>query len=256
MHSLPTSNENRKVALPPSVTLEPAAIALASLSVTDNMRLLAETVVEQWKRVTLFERLKKHGIYPVRNVLMYGPPGNGKTLACQWLAKEIGAPLYRVRCEQLVQSNLGKTAQEMRQLMDCLRTVGKAVILFDEVEQIFPSRESDGSNEACRREIASAMTVFWQELDRWTSPQLFCFATNMRSRLDPALLSRFELELEFEKPNQDQIRAVCAYWSEVFHDCNPQAWGPVVSEHQFTSFRELWQTIAHHVRAEALKCDA
>ncbi|MEQ1828051.1 MAG: ATP-binding protein [Pirellula sp.] len=245
MQSLPRSK-----VLPESVTLEKPATALASLTTTDAMRVLSDSVISQWKRVAVFERLSKHGIYPIRNVLMYGPPGNGKTTACQWLAGCLDAPLYRVRCEALVSSALGGSAKSMHETMQFLANAGKSVVLFDEVESIFPSRANN--DDSCSRELASSMTVFWQMIDRWTSPQLFCYATNMPETLDPALMSRFELKLQFDPPTPEQKLSVLEYWSEVLHEFSPDLWASELAALEYESFRELWQCIADRVRHIAI----
>lgn len=236
--------------LPSAITRETITHGLAGLCKTPELEKLASTVIAQWKNTKVFDRLAKHRIFPVRNVLLYGPPGNGKTTACQWIASSIDVPLYRVRCESLVVGVLGESAKEMRKTMDWLAKAGKCVVLFDEVETIFPSRDSSTGN--CGREIASAMTVFWQMLDRWSSPQLFCFATNMPDALDTALMSRFELMIEFGPPDQDQVREVVRYWSEVFHDYAPDSWSGELNELEFGSYRELWQAISSRVREVAL----
>jgi ATP-dependent 26S proteasome regulatory subunit len=248
MQQLPRRDDDG--AMPDSITLEPKANGLAGLAETPELSRLTDMVVAQWKRGDIFDELAKYRIFPIRNVFMYGPPGNGKTTACQVLASKIGCPLYRVRCESLVGSYIGETARLMRGMMDFLAKQSRCVVLFDEVESIFPSREIL-KNETSR-EIASAMTVFWQTLDRWTTPQLFCFATNMPDRLDPALMSRFELKLEFGPPNQDQVRSVVAYWREIFHEYKPETWAPELVDRSFVSYRELWQAISDKVRATAL----
>lgn len=185
---------------------------------------------------------------------MYGPPGNGKTMACHWLAADLGVPLYRVRCEELVASLLGHTALNVRRAMDWIAGCGKAIILFDEVETIFPSRNStDSMNEGCKREISAAMAVMWQMLDRWSTPQLFCFATNMEDRLDPALLSRFELKLHFPPPTRENVVDVLDYWREVFHDLGADIWYPELIDRDYESFRQLWLSIADRVRSFALQ---
>lgn len=246
MQTLPRAAQ----AMPDSISKEPIFHGLAGLCRTPELELLADTVVTQWQNTKLFDSLAKYRIFPVRNLLLYGPPGNGKTTACQFLASKIDCPLYRVRCEGLVGSVLGETARLMRSTMDWIAAAGKCVILFDEVETIFPDRANSYGN--CGREIASAMTVFWQMLDRWSAPQLFCFATNMHEKLDPALLSRLELQLEFGPPNEEQVRSVVAYWAEVFHAYRPDLWRDEVANESFVSFRDLWQRISQCVRRAAL----
>jgi hypothetical protein len=196
------------------------------------------------------EDLARYGIYPIRQILFYGPPGNGKTSAAQWLGKRLDLKVYRVAADALISAYLGKTGKNVTTLMYWLRSVGKAIVLFDEVEQLFPSREVQSDN--CSQELQRAMAVFWQALDRWTTPQLFVFATNMPEKLDKALLSRFELALEFGPPTDDQVRVVIAYWAEIFHDHGADQWAPQLAEQSFESFRSLWQAISQCVRCAAL----
>lgn len=233
---------------PPAISLERDANNLASLALTDAMKRLAQTVVAQWRHRERFAEVESLGIGPIRQVLFHGPPGNGKTVACQWLASEIGVPLYRVRSEMLVDSYVGRTAQNVSQAMEWLSQQRAAIVLFDEIESLFPSRKDIGGG-AGARELSGAMTVFWQYLDRWRGPQLFCLATNLLERLDPALRSRIELQLEFGPPTPDQAANVLAYWAERLHAYDSARWAAELAAlPQPTSFRELWQRIAHAVR--------
>lgn len=236
--------------LPLGVSLEKPASALASLTLTESLVTLKQTVVRQWARREVWTPLAQYGITPTKLVLFYGPPGNGKTTACQWLASQMGVPLYRVRSDQLIDSYLGKTGHHIGSIMRWLELRPAAIVLFDEVESIFPSR-TDAHGE-CSRELASAMTILWQFFDRWTGPHLFVLATNLRERLDPALVSRIELQLEFGPPTAEQVNAVVEYWSEILHEYGADEWAKEIREHitsgkEVTSFRELWQFIKHRV---------
>ena len=208
--------------------------------------------MSQWSKRDAFEDLMQYGIFPIRNVLMYGPPGNGKTTACQWLASNLGFPLYRVRCDSLVNSYLGHTAKAVRETLDWLESAGECVVLFDEIETIFVSREATTGSDTIKLELTAAMAVLWQTLDRWTSPQLFCFATNLPQQLDKAMLSRFELQIEFGPPSVEQSDSVIEYWQEVFHAYQPEVWVPKLKGRQFLSFREIWFEISQNVRDAAL----
>lgn len=237
--------------MPTSVSLEKPATSLASLALTPELKSLADLVLAQWSREDVIKRLAKHGIHPIRKVLMYGPPGNGKTTACGWLAAKLGIPLYRIRCESLIDSYIGASSKNVRETMDWISNAGKCIVLFDEIETIFVSRQKSDGGEV-GRELASAMSILWQMLDRWDSPQIFCFATNMKEMLDPALVSRFELQVEFNAPTQEHVDAVLDYWSEVFHDLGGSTLKTNLAALNHTSFRQLWQRISDHVRDAAL----
>lgn len=238
--------------MPDSIIEENRVSTLASLSITPELQKLSEVVVSQWQKREILNELGRYGIHPIRNVLLHGPPGNGKTTACQWLAAELNVPLYRVRCDALVNSYLGTTAKSVREALDWLQSAGESVVLFDEIETIFISREANTNNDTLKRELTSAMAILWQSLDRWTSPQLFCFATNLPEQLDKAMLSRFELQLMFGPPTTEQSDSVIEYWQEVFHAYQPETWVPLLKGRQFSSFRELWFTISTSVRQAAL----
>jgi SpoVK/Ycf46/Vps4 family AAA+-type ATPase len=229
------------------LSVEKPASNLASLATTNSLSELSKLVLRQWSLADEFSRLAKHGIRPVDRLLFYGPPGNGKTMASQWLAAKIDAPLYRVRCETLVTSSLGGTGTRLSEVMEWLADQPKSVVLFDEVEQIFRSRST--AKDSCDREYTSVMTIFWQYLDRWESPTLFVLATNLPDQLDTALMSRVDVKLEFGPPTPEQVCDVIRYWQEVLHEFGGDVWAPRLLERsEYESFRALFQEIQHAVR--------
>jgi SpoVK/Ycf46/Vps4 family AAA+-type ATPase len=243
MNTLPTRAGN----LPTGLSAEKPANNLASLATTNSLDQLSQLVLRQWSHAAEFARLAKHGIRPVDRLLFYGPPGNGKTMASQWLGTKIGAPVYRVRCETLVGSALGSTGARLAEIMEWLQVQPRSVVLFDEVEQIFRSRDS--AKDACDREYTSVMTIFWQYLDRWEAPTLFVLATNLPGQLDAALMSRVDVQLEFGPPTPEQAADVIRYWQEVLHEFGGEQWAPQMLERtNYESFRALFQQIQHHVR--------
>lgn len=248
MQTLPTTTPNP----PAGLTLEKPARNLAALATTGPLTELTSVVLKQWNQRKTFNALAKYGIGPLNRALFYGPPGNGKTMASQWLAQQLDVPLYRVRCETLIGSLLGETAGTISKVMRWLENAGPCVVLFDEVEQIMPARQAMTSN--CGREVTSAMTVFWQFLDRWEAETLFILATNLPEALDPALLSRIELQLEFGPPTGEQVHSVIAYWREVLHEYGSDEWGPHLSARvRWESFRELFHAVQMGVREYVAK---
>jgi ATP-dependent 26S proteasome regulatory subunit len=243
MMELPRSQNK----LPAGITLEKPAKNLASLATTSTIDAMAQIVVRQWSHTAEFARLAKHGIRPIDRLLFYGPPGNGKTMAAQWVAGKIDAPLYRVRSESLISSALGGTARILSEVMNWLAGQGKSVVLVDEVEQLFRSRTE--AKDSCDRELTSVMAIFWQFLDRWEAPTLFILATNLPDELDAALLSRIDVKLEFGPPTPEQVDSVIRYWQEVLHEFGSDQWGPQLLERtNYKSFRALFQEIQHCVR--------
>lgn len=239
--------------MPPALTEEKPAKNLASLCSGESLQRLTAELVVQWEHRALFRDLEKHGIHPLNRALFYGPPGNGKTMSAQVVASRLGCPLYRVCCESLLDSAFGQTQKNLIAVMDWLARQPMSVVLWDECETIFPSRSLSHS-DACSAVITNTMQLFWQRLDRWETPQLFLLATNMLERVDSALLSRCELQIEFGPPTLAQAVQVLEYWEEVFHAYHPHIWGGALRSafadgRLPSSFRALWQTINSSVRS-------
>lgn len=251
MRSLDTKSEateDRK--LPTGMTLEKPGRNLDSLTQTDSLKALQATLIHEWKIRDKFAAVEKYGIRPTTLALFYGPPGNGKTMAAKMLASVIKAPLYRVSCEGLLNPYLGKSEENISNVMEFLADEGEAVVLFDECETLFRKRSDSGGS--CAQVLVRTMQIFWQALDRWESPQMFLLATNRIEDIDSALLSRCETKLQFDGPTREQAILVLEYWAEILHDNGAAEWAPVlrkeIERKTPESFRELWQSISFCVR--------
>lgn len=246
MIPLPAAKNN----MPDGIVLEKPPF-VPRMVMTRELELVAKDVIHQWKNRRAFAGLLKFGIRPLDRLLFYGPPGNGKTMACYWMARNLDVPVYRVLCNNLVASHLGATAANVAAVIGFLESQTKpAICLWDEVEAIFTDRKR--ARDGCDREIGSALTIFMQSLDRWKSPTIIVMATNLIDQLDAALLSRIELQVEFKGPDESQCAMVVQYWSELLHEHGGAEWGPVIAEQvrekPAGSFRELQQVIAYAAR--------
>lgn len=236
--------------MPNGITLE-APRFVPRLVMTNELRAVLKNVIAQWGKRGRFEALLKYEIRPLDRLLFYGPPGNGKTMACYWIAKELGIPMFRVQCDALRGSCLGDSARAVAQVMEFLAArTGPALCLWDEVEAIFVDRKT--SQGQCDREMQAALTIFMQHLDRWSAPILLAMATNLPEQLDAALLSRVEMKVLFPGPTTDQCAQAIAYWAELLHDSGGSEWGPKLTEtlaaNPPSSFREIKQLIGYAAR--------
>lgn len=244
-------NAPKKDDLPAGVVLETRPPFVPRMVMTAAVTHVMREVIAQWKIRERFADLAQYGIRPLDRLLFYGPPGNGKTLCCYWLARELGIPLYRVLCNQLRLSCLGQSAQAVAEVMRFLNGLtGPAICLWDEVESIFIDRSV--SRGQCDREISAALTVFMQGLDRWQAPTLLVLATNLPEQLDAALVSRLEMQLEFVAPTGEQCQQLIEYWREILCRHGADDWGPEllgqVRDTPPESFRALQQAIGWKAR--------
>ena len=244
--------------LPQGLVLDESPPFVPRMVMTPQLTKVIKNVVFQWQHREQFQELLKYGIRPLDRLLFYGPPGNGKTMTCYWMAKELGVPMYRVICNQLRENYLGGTSKAIAAVSDYLNDRTKpAICLWDEVESIFLDR-SDARGQ-CDREISAALTVFLQALDRWKAPTLIVMATNLEGQLDSALTSRIEMKLRFDGPTVEQCEKLLQYWAELLCKHGSDEWAPALLERvkqtPASSFRELQQAIAWSARDwVAAKC--
>lgn len=149
------------------------------------------------------ELLRVHGMRPSTKLLFCGPPGCGKTLCSEIIAKEMGLPLLYTRFDAIVSSYLGETAANLRKVFDYAAS-GRWVILFDEFDAIGKARDDSTEHGELKRVVNS----FLQLLDSFTAPSLVIAATNHEQLLDPALWRRFDEVLLFPKPAFHEIHSL------------------------------------------------
>ena len=149
------------------------------------------------------ELLRVHGMRPSTKLLFCGPPGCGKTLWSEIIAKELGLPLLYTRFDAIVSSYLGETAANLRKVFDYASS-GRWVILFDEFDAIGKARDDSTEHGELKRVVNS----FLQLLDGFSAPSLVIAATNHEQLLDPALWRRFDEVLLFPKPSTHEIHSL------------------------------------------------
>lgn len=146
------------------------------------------------------QRLAKHGMTPRRKILLYGPPGCGKTLGAKRLAWNLGLPLMKVRFDSLVSSYFGESSSNLRNVFDA-SAANPCVLLLDECDFVARSRnQANDIGEASR--IVNTMLLL---LDEYESPGLFVATTNVADQLDTAIFRRFDEAFEVPPPSGKEI---------------------------------------------------
>lgn len=140
-------------------------------------------------------RLIEAGFEPVRSVIFIGPPGVGKTLAAQWLARELNIPLLTLDLASVMSSFLGKTGTNIKSVIDYAKGF-PCVLLLDEFDAIAKKRDDYGDVGELKRLV----TVLLQAIDEWPASSLLVAATNHPDILDPAVWRRFDIKLDFDNP--------------------------------------------------------
>lgn len=146
------------------------------------------------------ERLGSFGLRPRKTILLYGPPGCGKSLGAKRIAWNTGLPLMKVRFASLMSSYFGESAANLRTLFMAAKE-RPCVLLLDECDFIARSRvNSNDIGEASR--IVNSLLQLMEEYD---APGLLVATTNIESALDSALFRRFDEVFLVPLPGPEEV---------------------------------------------------
>ncbi len=125
-------------------------------------------------------------IKPPKGILLFGPPGTGKTMLMRAFAKEIDFNFFYVKSSELLSSLYGESERNISILFEKIRKNTPAIVFFDEIDAIAKDRTKYTTDEVTPR----VLTALLQELDGFSDNDsiIFIAATNVPDQLDPALL--------------------------------------------------------------------
>ncbi len=146
------------------------------------------------------ERLGIYGLQPRRTVLLYGPPGCGKSLGAKRLAWATGLPLMKVKFDALLSSYFGESAANLRSIFGAAKDT-PCVLLLDECDFIARSR----TNSRDIGEASRIVNTLLQLMEEYDAPGLLVATTNVESSLDSALFRRFDEVFLVPLPGPEQV---------------------------------------------------
>jgi SpoVK/Ycf46/Vps4 family AAA+-type ATPase len=173
--------------------LTPADFAFVAEDVQALTRLLEQAVAQR---------------EPGVNVLLYGPPGTGKTELAKVIAQAAGLNLYEVEYADREGASLsGRDRYRSLQLSQVfLKGGGPVALLFDEVEDVFPTVSGDAAQLLARLEMQDAPSAgrvggkAWVNQILESNPVPVVWVTNRIEQIDPAFRRRFQYHLELRSP--------------------------------------------------------
>jgi SpoVK/Ycf46/Vps4 family AAA+-type ATPase len=165
---------------------------------------------EAWKGISLVESVKQRlrGLgddfmqrrpTASRGLLLYGPPGTGKTLIAKALAESMGCVFFPLSLPDLKGPYIGHSADRVKELWDKALRQPNAVIFVDECEGVF-ARRGGLNADSFVEEIVNAFIARWDGFNKQTSVWVIG-ATNRMELIDPAVLSRFDEQVEIGLPD-------------------------------------------------------
>ncbi len=171
----------------------------------ETKQALTEAVLWPLQHPDTFERL---GIDPPRGVLLYGPPGCGKTFVVRALASTGRLSVHAVKGAELMDKWVGSSEKAVRDLFRRARESAPSLVFLDEVDALAPRRGQSHDSGVTDRVVAAMLT----ELDGIDPMRdvIVLGATNRPELIDPALLrpGRLERLVFVEPPDADARRAI------------------------------------------------
>ncbi len=165
----------------------------------DKIKALREIVELPLKHPELFVRL---GIEPHSGILLYGPPGCGKTLLAKVIASESEANMYLINGPEIMNKYYGESEAKLRDIFKEAKDNSPSIIFIDEIDALAPKRE-EAYGDVEKRVVAQLLALMDGLNDRGNV--IVLGATNRPDSVDPALRrpGRFDREFEISVPNED-----------------------------------------------------
>ena len=129
---------------------------------------------------------KQYGITVPKGLILFGPPGTGKTYFVKALAKEVALPLLQLDPSTFLRGIVGETEQRIKQIQQIVESLAPCILFIDEIDQLFMSRANIVSTDSgvSRRMISMLLTWFGDE----NRKSIIIGTTNYIEQIDEAFL--------------------------------------------------------------------
>ncbi|ODQ66257.1 AAA-domain-containing protein [Nadsonia fulvescens var. elongata DSM 6958] len=199
---------------------------IAGLDAAKNS--LKETVVYPFLRPDLFSGLRE----PARGMLLFGPPGTGKTMLARAVATESNSTFFSISSSSLTSKFLGESEKLVRALFTLAKAFAPSIIFVDEIDSLLGQRSENGEHEATRR-IKNEFLVQWSDLQHAAAGKdhgdsdalrvLVLAATNLPWGIDEAARRRFVRRQYIPLPEPETRKAqLSKLMSHQKHGLNPE----------------------------------
>lgn len=170
-------------------------IKLSSVILSDiNRGRISDFILEMKNQ----EKLAKFGLKPMNRLLFYGASGCGKTFLGKALCNHLGYKMLYVDIARALSQ--GNVAMNLTNVFKIANSGGNYMVFLDECDSIAWNRDAkdaEGGN------VRRATNSLFQQMDQMKPNVIVVCATNMLHRLDPAFERRFNMKLEFKRPEME-----------------------------------------------------
>ncbi|KAM0843248.1 hypothetical protein ACQ4PT_057839 [Festuca glaucescens] len=177
--------------------IRPTVIPASKIGVTfDDIGALAD-IKESLQELVMLP-LKRPDLFtggllkPCRGILLFGPPGTGKTMLAKAIANEAGATFLNISMSTVLSKWYGEAEKTIRALFSLAAKLAPAIVFIDEVDSMLGRRDQQNENELPRR-VKNEFMTHWDGLLSKTNERILVLAaTNRPFDLDEAIVRRFE----------------------------------------------------------------
>ncbi len=146
------------------------------------------------------EKYAEYGLTIPNGMLLYGPPGCGKTFFAEKLAEEIGFNFYQIKPSDIQSKWVNASQENIKNLFDEARKNAPSIIFIDELDALVPNRDDSGVNHM----NTSAVNEFLAQMNNCGEEGVFIVgATNRPKAIDPAILRSGRLDKHIYLPPPD-----------------------------------------------------
>ena len=184
-----TDNEKEKYLMKVDTDIDFSSVILSKAN--------KEKIIDFVNEIRNSKKLKKFNLKPMNRLLFYGASGCGKTFLAKALSNYLDYQMLYVAISKTFSS--GNPSVNLNEIFSyAKRNDGNFIIFLDEVDSIAWARDSENPEGG---DIRRATNTLFQLMDQMDYTNIVIGATNLLHRLDPAFERRFDMKLEFKRPN-------------------------------------------------------
>ncbi|THG14971.1 hypothetical protein TEA_025102 [Camellia sinensis var. sinensis] len=242
-----TENEFEKKLLADVIPPSDIGVTFDDIGALENVKdTLKELVMLPLQRPELF--CKGQLTKPCKGILLFGPPGTGKTMLAKAVATEAGANFINISMSSITSKWFGEGEKYVKAVFTLASKIAPCVIFVDEVDSMLGRREKPGEHEAMRK-MKNEFMVNWDGLRTKDKERVLVLAaTNRPFDLDEAVIRRLPRRLMVNLPdstNREKILRVVLAKEELAPDVDLEAVANMTDGYSGSDLKNLCVTAAH-----------